>query len=263
MKAMKKISGVLTLCVCFCLCFVQAFAVSLQSTKDFYVNDYAGVLTEETKEHIIAQNVRLENASGAQVVVVTLNDTEGLSLEEYTYQLFNEWGIGSKQNNNGVLLVLDIAGQDYQCLQGTGLEDTLTTPTLSRILQEDLEPDFAKGDYDAGVYKTFDSLAAQIENLYGADGSASSGMSIGKILMIAFFILVCVGIFTICILAALQEGEGGGSDFTRGMMVGASLNRRSRYHRYHRGGFGGGGFGGGSRGGGGGSSRGGGAGRGH
>lgn len=279
MKAIKKISGLLTLCMCLCLCCVQVFAVTLKSTKDYYVNDYAGVLTQETKDHIITQNIRLENASGAQVVVVTLNDTEGLSLEEYTYQLFNAWGIGSKQNNNGVLLVLDIAGQDYQCLQGSGLEDTLTTPTLSRILQEDLEPDFAAGDYDAGVKRTFDSLAAEIENLYGAKDSTSSRVDLENVVMLVFGALLAL--FVIVTIFTTKGGGGGrgfrgrgrGDDFWMGMMLGSSLGR-SRYRRPPlgggfgggfggSGGFGGGSFGGGSFGGGGGSSRGGGAGRGH
>ena len=83
----------------------------------------------------------------------------------------NEWGIGSSSENNGVLLLLSIGEQDYQCIQGSGLEDSLSTMTLSRILQEDLEPDFAAGDYDAGVQKTFDTLYRQVCAIYGLDPS--------------------------------------------------------------------------------------------
>ena len=115
-------------------------------------------------------------------MVVTVNDTEGLGAAEYAYQLGNAWGIGSASENNGVLLLLSIDEQDYQCIQGSGLEDSLPTMTLSRILQEDLEPDFAAGDYDAGVQKTFDALYQQVCAIYGLDpADPAAGVAPGAV----------------------------------------------------------------------------------
>lgn len=276
MKVMKSIVRWLALGFCACLFVVQASAVTLTATKDYYVNDYAGVLSQDTKDYIITENIRLENASGAQVVVVTLNDTEGLSLDEYTYQLFNAWGIGSKQKDNGVLLVLDIQGQNYHCLQGIGLENTLTTPTISRILQEDLEPDFAVGNYDDGVRKTFDSLAAQVEHLYGAKDSNSSSLADNNFLIygLAALLIVIAAIKAIVRKISFGLFGGYGGNVGMGMLLGSSMGRSRRNRSYYdrrynsyRGGsggrHGGGGHSGGSFGGGGGASRGGGAGRGH
>ena len=98
------------------------------------------------------------NATGAQIVVTVVQDTGGGSMEQYAYDMANAWGIGSAEKNNGVLLLLSVGDDDYQCIQGSGLETLLPTSTLSRILQEDLEPDFADKNYDAGVKKTFASL---------------------------------------------------------------------------------------------------------
>ncbi len=160
MKAIRRLTA-LAACAALAVALAAPAMALLSPTSDFYVNDNAGVLSSSTEQDIVEKNDALYAASGAQIVVVTVNDTEGLGAAEYSYQLANDWGIGSAQENNGVLLLLSIGEQDYQCIQGSGLEDTLPTMTLSRILQEDLEPDFAAGDYDAGVQKTFNALYYQ------------------------------------------------------------------------------------------------------
>lgn len=168
MKAIRRLTA-LAACAALAVALAAPAMALLSPTSDFYVNDNAGVLSSSTEQDIVEKNDALYAASGAQIVVVTVNDTEGLGAAEYSYQLANDWGIGSAQENNGVLLLLSIGEQDYQCIQGSGLEDTLPTMTLSRILQEDLEPDFAAGDYDAGVQKTFNALYEQVCSIYGLD----------------------------------------------------------------------------------------------
>ena len=75
-------------------------------TQTFYVNDFASILSEETEDHLLQTNDLLEPQTGAQIVTVTVDFLDGLNSEEYAYQLFNDWGIGSKEENNGVLLLL-------------------------------------------------------------------------------------------------------------------------------------------------------------
>lgn len=196
----------LALGVCLALAMsVPVFALDIKPTNDFYVYDGANVLSDSTERSIVSQNETLYNTYGAQIVVVTTNDTEGYSLEDYTYNLFNEWGIGSAERNNGVLLVLDIAHQDYQCLQGSGIEYTLPTSTLSRILNESLEPDFAAGDYDAGVQKTFAALYSEVESISTPLSSPPTqreperGSAFGEVISM-FFTLAVVAIIVIAVL---------------------------------------------------------------
>ncbi len=169
----KKLAAV-ALALCLAVCFAVPALAVVQPTQEFYVADYAGVLSSSTESDILEKNNYLYNETGAQIVVVTVDSADGLTLEEYGYQLANEWGIGSSSKDNGVLLLLSIGDDDYQCMQGRGLEDQLPTTTLSRILQEQLEPDFAARDYDAGVRKTFNTLYNQVCGIYGlkTDGAA-------------------------------------------------------------------------------------------
>ena len=146
-----------------------------EQTPDFYVADYAEVLSEETTAHIVERNQELYTLSGAEIVILTVDLLDGADIEDYTTAVFNDWAIGSADYNNGVLLVLAIGEDNYYVQQGLGLESTLTSGKLSAILDEYLEPDFAAREYDAGVRKTFDALYdAVIATGVGAGSTQSS-----------------------------------------------------------------------------------------
>ena len=112
MKGKRLAALVVTLALAVMFC-TPSLAL-LSPTSDFYVNDSANVLDSSTEQEIVEKNDYLYAACGAQIVVVTVEDTEGLGAAEYSYQLANDWGIGSAKANNGVLLLLSIGEQDYQ-----------------------------------------------------------------------------------------------------------------------------------------------------
>ncbi|WP_342422712.1 TPM domain-containing protein [Paenibacillus sp. FSL E2-0178] len=135
-------------------------------SESFYVNDFAGVIDQKTENYMVNYGVKLHQQTGAQVVLVTVNTTNGTPMEEYATSLFNAWGVGSADKNNGVLLLLSTQDDDYWAVPGEGLEDTLNDNVLSRILSESLEPDFAKKDYSAGARKTYGALIQSLGGIY-------------------------------------------------------------------------------------------------
>ena len=90
---------ILLLCIWPC----SALAV-VEAPETVYVGDYAGVLTDATEQYIIAENQKLAEATGAQIVIVTVDFLDGMEIEDYAYTVFNTWGIGDKERNNGLLL---------------------------------------------------------------------------------------------------------------------------------------------------------------
>lgn len=166
---MKKLTVILSLIVLvFSLstcCYAHDYG--FPDELDTYVYDEAGVLSEETKEHIINSSYDLSQQSGGEIIVACVNTTGVYDIADYAYEMFNTWKIGGKDKNNGVLLLLSIDEQDYWCLQGEGLERTLSSGKIKLILNEYLEPDFASGDYDAGVLKTYNALLGELEAAYG------------------------------------------------------------------------------------------------
>ncbi|MFQ7005013.1 MAG: TPM domain-containing protein [Ruthenibacterium lactatiformans] len=170
-KIQRFLCGTALLAVLSLLVSATAFAASVPDpTSDFYVNDYVGVLSGDTKSDIVSKNDGLYNATGAQIVVTVVQDTGGVSMEQYAYDMANAWGIGSAEKNNGVLLLLSVGDDDYQCIQGNGLETLLPTSTLSHFTGGP-GAGFADKNYDAGVKKTFASLYDAVSSIYGYDGS--------------------------------------------------------------------------------------------
>lgn len=149
------------------LCPVCALAASavIEPTEDYYVNDQADVLSEETEGLIVLNNDALEKACGAQIVFVTLDTTGATDIESYAYELFNQWGIGSSREKNGVLVLLVIGDDDYWTMVGTGLQDDLTGGDLSELQNEYLEPSFARKDYDAGARLYFSALFDRVSDI--------------------------------------------------------------------------------------------------
>ncbi|MDF2944104.1 MAG: hypothetical protein K0S01_2962 [Herbinix sp.] len=150
-----------------------AAETALQPTDAFYVNDFADVINDEVEDKIVQYGNQLSEQSGAQIVLVTIDFTDGKTLENYAMELFNEWGIGSKEKNNGLLMLLSIGDDDYWAMQGEGLEDTLTSGKISSILQEYLEPDFAAKDYSAGAEKVYGAFVQELGGQWKADTDTS------------------------------------------------------------------------------------------
>ena len=137
-----------------------------------YTYDYAGVLTDDTMEHIDAMNASLFAQTGAQILVVTVDSTDGQDIMDYAVELGNTYGVGSQERNNGVVMVLaldnisqsGLAG-DYCVVVGTGLDRY--ADDFASMQSYYLESDFAAGDYDAGVEKTFDAFIDWFADFYG------------------------------------------------------------------------------------------------
>lgn len=135
-------------------------------TQDFFVNDFAGVLSESDKTHIQDSAVDIYNKyDHTQIVVVTVNSLDGKSIEEYAHNIFNSWGIGDKDKNNGVLLLIVPDGERGARMRievGYGLESVLTDGTSGYILDNYVMPDYTQGDYSSAAKQGFDKIAETI-----------------------------------------------------------------------------------------------------
>ena len=151
----------------------------VQISDKYYITDEAGVISETTEDYIAEQNGFLEaNCEGAQIAVVVVDFLDGMDIEDYCYQLFDDMDLGSASEDNGVLLLLTIGEENYWCMQGTGLINSLSSGTIDDILYYYLEPDFAAGNYDAGVRTVFDALYNELCSIYGVSGNGAGAPSV-------------------------------------------------------------------------------------
>ena len=139
-----------------------------------YTYDHAGVLTDKTMEHMDAMNASLFAQTGAQILTVTVDTTDGQDIMDYALDLGNTYGVGSAERNNGVVMVLALENisqsglvGDYCVVVGDGLGSHVDDFTAMQSYY--LESDFAAGDYDAGVLAAFDAFIAWFADFYGVD----------------------------------------------------------------------------------------------
>ena len=175
MKSSKLKLASIILAVVLCLLVLSAPAGAVvQPNSDFYVLDNENVLSAETEKYIIDRNLNLvSNCKGAQVCVVVTDSTNGQDIEEYATELFNAWGIGSKTEDNGVLILFLTDDDNYWIMPGIGLERVLTERVLRQIIDDDCEPSFAKKDYDSAAKATFIAINQVVCNYYSQDPNGS------------------------------------------------------------------------------------------
>ena len=159
---------------------VSAYAVVEQSDS-FYVADYANVLKASTEQRICDYNGALEQqCSGAQIVVVTVDYLDGMYCDDYAYELFNTWGVGSAQYNNGMLLLLAVQENKAWLAYGLGLNSVLSSDKVDNMLEKYFWQDFDDGKYDDAVNSLFDALLSWYDNNYGSAVEQAGSSSGGK-----------------------------------------------------------------------------------
>ena len=165
---MKKITAiVLTLILAISLLAFPALAVVDQS-EDFYVNDAAGVLSDALKSDIIAVNGELEYyCEGAQVVVVAVEYLDGMYSDEYAMQCFNDWGVGSDEHNNGMLLLLATEENKVWLAVGNGIAGAFNSDMVDMYLENYFYDLYDAGDYNGAVISLFPQLMYWYQDHYG------------------------------------------------------------------------------------------------
>ncbi|TRX72710.1 TPM domain-containing protein, partial [Pseudomonas mangiferae] len=125
---------------------------------DGRVVDQAGLLDASRRARLESTLAAHEQASGEQVVVVTVPSLQGETIEDYGYQLGRHWGIGQQGKDNGALLIVARDDRKVRIEVGYGLEDRLTDAQSSLIINRVILPAFRRGDYPAGIDEGVDAM---------------------------------------------------------------------------------------------------------
>ncbi len=158
-------------------------------------------LTEELKEH--------ENRTGNQVVVLTIPTLNGGIIEDYAVKVFQEWKLGQKNKDNGILILVVPNDRQMRIEIGYGLEGTITDGTAGQIIRSVMTPRFKNGDFDGGITEgarvVLDLLDGGNLPDFSDDASGNTGdlndlqmdLPIMTRILIGAFIFSIIGLFTI------------------------------------------------------------------
>lgn len=131
-----------------------------------HVTDLVGVLDAASKEQLVTLTRNLQARTTAQLDVVVIPTTGDEAIQPYSVRLFHEWGIGSKDKDNGVLFLVAINDRKLWMTTGYGLEGILPDGNLGRIRDTYIRPKFRANDYAGGIVDGTRALVSEIAKEY-------------------------------------------------------------------------------------------------
>jgi len=126
------------------------------------VVDLSDVLTPDQEASLTAELAALENRTTDQVVIATLPSIDGRTIEDYSRELGNHWGVGQDDKDNGVLIVVAVAERKVRIQVGYGLEAILTNARAAEIIEQDILPQFREGHPYEGIQAGARSVIATL-----------------------------------------------------------------------------------------------------
>lgn len=218
------------------------------------VVDAAGAIPAATEQQVGAELADYQKRSGNQIAVALIKTTGNKSIEDYSIDLARSWGVGRKDTDSGILLVIAVDDRKLRIEVGRGMEGKLTDSQSGRIIRERLVPLLQTGDLSAAVIQGTqairadlgDTLVGQLPPPIGAKkGGGGSGLWFAIIPLLAFGAMALVG------RGRRGGGNGrGGGGIGEAILWGGALGGLGGLGGGHGGGGGGGGgFGGGGGGG--------------
>lgn len=160
-----------------CAMVVKGQQVPPRPVPPKLVNDYTNTLTPDQKQTLENKLVAFADSTSTQVAVVIVETTGDYDVAEYAVKLGREWGIGGKEFNNGVLLLIAKKDRRLHIATGYGVEGALPDITAKHIIEDVITPNFKGDDYYRGIYLGTDAIMKAVRGEYTAPPKAKAGRS--------------------------------------------------------------------------------------
>lgn len=164
-----------------------------KATDRFFINDYANVIDSETEDYIFDRGKTYNSNGGPQVVVLTMESIDGASVEKFSLDTARQWGIGDKEENNGVLILLVIDSRDIRIEVGYGLEGVLNDGKCGRFIRGATDM-LSAGDYSGGIKQIYDDVIGELESpTEDADTGYNELTTMFVVFVVVLLIIIIIG----------------------------------------------------------------------
>lgn len=161
----RKLTSIL-ITLTILLTFVFSINGEIKLKPQGFLSDFTNLLSENTRNKIEKILNELEKKTSIEFAVVIVKNLDGYPIENYSIKLFEQWGIGKKNKNNGVLFITSLEDRKVRIEVGYGLEGIITDGTAWEILDKYVLPYYKKGDYDSGILYGTLAVINRIEKEY-------------------------------------------------------------------------------------------------
>ena len=159
------------------------------------VIDQVNILSSNVKEDLNKILKEEEDKTSNQIVVVILKSLNGYSIEDYSLELGRFWGIGQKDKNNGVLIVVSMEDRKIRIEVGYGLEGALTDKISHEIIEYTIKPNFKAKQYELGILKAVNEIKAAIQGEYVTKVDSKEENSSNFLIPLLMFGIILISMF--------------------------------------------------------------------
>ncbi len=256
---MKRLLLIFSLLISVCASAQIDKIIPKRPSPPKLVNDFTNTLTQYQVDALENKLVTYDDSTSNQITVVIIPTTDNYSVEEAALEIIRRWGVGNKDKNNGIVLLVAKDDRKLRIEVGYGLEGAVPDITAKSIIDNYITPNFKEGNYYRGLDEGTDAIIRAAAGEYKAPAGYGSKKKKG----IGWSTIIFIIIFLLIAMAGGRRGGGnmmsrrGSGGFGAGWIIGSLLGGGGGSGGgWSGGGGGGGGFGGfgGGGGGGGGAS---------
>lgn len=169
------------------------WADELPEWRGHYVDDRAGVLSEDQRHELEQPLISLARETSTQIFAVILPSIDSRTyLEKFSADLFRQWGPGRAAQDNGVLVVVLVRDRRMRIEVGYGLEDVLTDVQSAAIIRNEFAPGFQRQDYFSGLQKGLLAIRLAVQGRYQMPVNAPHEEGEGPDWIFYFFLLIVI-----------------------------------------------------------------------
>lgn len=157
------------------------------------VNDYADMLTVQEEAMLEKRIEEYDKSTSNQIAILTINSLEGENLEDFSVRVAQNWGVGLKSKDNGILILISKIEHKIRIEVGYGLEGAIPDGVCGRIIREEMTPNFKQNKIYEGINNAIDKIILAIKGEYKAEDDMpdrESGMLIVYLILIAFLMFI-------------------------------------------------------------------------
>ncbi len=189
--------------LCRIMFFILLIIIPIVAAEEYepinYVSDYAGIIDDFEEAQINALAEEIERDTSAEVAVLTVPNLGGEDIDQFAVETFEKWGVGQKDVNNGLLMVVAVEDRKWRIEVGYGLESVITDAMAGRIGRENFVKNFQAGEYEKGIYGAVSDVKGFVEkdpSVVSAYSDSEEGIdSLLVKVLIAVFVFSILGLF--------------------------------------------------------------------
>ncbi|OOS23655.1 TPM domain-containing protein [Moraxella pluranimalium] len=175
----------------------QSSTPANQLILDTPVIDEVGLLSTQQNQALSERLRQIHQQGKAQIAIVIVPSTDGEPIFDYAMQVADRWGLGNKDADNGLLIVVAVNDRKMQILTGYGLEGIIPDAIAKRIIREQMTPAFKDGRYADGLMQAVDAIDSRLQadpetlarmNAVGADAPEDVAFDLITLFIIALII---------------------------------------------------------------------------